>query len=131
MYNHYLYFAYWAVNSFIFFLAGLLIPSSEVAMGSWRFSLIEASIYSGFCLTFIIWVCWDFAMARHYNFKKKGFTLGFFIAANLFSLYAISTFSYVTGFRVESFLWFILLGIVFALIQRVAWRVVVGNSIYI
>lgn len=123
MYNHLLYFGYWIINAVVLFLTGYLLP--EVRLGSWRFSSIEASLYAGFCLTFLVWVWWDFALARRFDFNKKNRVFLFFLCVNYFSLLVISRFEWMTGFSVSSYLWAFVISLVATSMQQVIHSLIV------
>jgi hypothetical protein len=125
MYNHLLYFGYWIVNSTLFFLASRVVPDNIIKLGSWRFSSIESSLYAGFILTFLIWVFWDFGLARRFSFNKKFFTFAFFLIANIFSIFAISHFKYFTGFEVNSYAWIFFLALIATIAQRLTRMVII------
>lgn len=127
MYNHILYLLYWFFNSVIIFILSEAVNIREIRLGSSRFNSIESSIYAGFCLTFLIWVWWDFAIARKFNLKNEKTTTLFFLFVNCFSLWVMSRFSFITGFSVSSFLWLFILGVIVTAVQRVVWKVVVGR----
>lgn len=127
MYNHFLFLSYWLVNASVLFFAGI-IPGNNVVLGSWRFNSFEASAYAGFWLTFLVWLCWDFAMARQFKFDKKGITVGFFLIVNVVSVWAISRFYFVTGFELKNYVWALIIGLTATVFQRVAWRIVVTRQ---
>lgn len=131
MHNHLLYFGYWIVNSFLFYIASRAIPDNVVKLGSWRFSSLESSLYAGFCLTFLVWVWWDFALARRFNFNKKFITFLFFIFVNCFSIWAISRFSYFTGVEVTNYNWIIVIGLAATILQRFIRRVIVNKGSFV
>lgn len=123
MYNHLMYFAYWMINSLVLYLAGWAIPNN-VLLGNWRFNSIESSIYAGFWLTFLIWACWDFAIARKFNLKNKTATFVFFLLVNAISIWVVSRFSNITGFELTNYQWAFAIGFVITLLQRVPWKFV-------
>lgn len=124
MYNHLMYFAYWVINSLVLYLASWILPENNVVLGNWRFSSIESSIYAGFWLTFLVWVFWDFAIAREFNLKKKMVAFGFFLIVNSISIWVISRFSNITGFELINYQWAFIIGFAATLLQRVPWRFV-------
>lgn len=128
MYNHLLFFSYWIINSIVLFAASLVIPNHELVLGSWRFTGIEASIYSGFWLTFLIWVWWDFAIARKFNTYKKVAAFSFFFFVNVFSIWALSRFTYFTGLALLNLWWAIVIGFIAMILQRFAWRMIVKKG---
>lgn len=118
MYNHLLYVGYWLINSILAYLSSALVPNNIIKLGSWRFTTLESSLYAGFVLTFLIWVWWDFALGRRFNFKNKFTTFIFFLIANSFSIFAISRFSYFTGFEVTSYIWIPIIALAATIMQR-------------
>jgi len=128
MYNHLLFFAYWLVNSLVLFVASIIIPNNELVLGSWRFSSLEASFYAGFCLTFLVWVWWDFAIARKLNSYKKFATFSFFFLVNISSIWVLSRFSYFSGLELINFWWAIAIGIITTLLQKLVWMLIVKKS---
>lgn len=128
MYNHLLFLSYWIINSLVLFMASLVIPSHEVVLGSWRFSGIESSIYVGFWLTFLIWVWWDFAIARKMNSYKKFVAVSYFLFVNIFCIFALSRFPDLTGLTLKNFWWAIIIGAVTTILQRIAWKLIVKKG---
>lgn len=127
MYNHLLYFAYWFFNSVVLYVFALAFPSS-VVLGNWRFGPIEAAIYSGFWVTFFIWVLWDFALAKGVKFDSGAVTFGYFWSANIFAFWLVSRFSEYAGLGITSYLWALLIGIAAYFVQRIAWRLIAGKK---
>lgn len=127
MYNHLLYFSYWIINSLVLYVFSS-IGSPNVVLGNWRFGPIEACIYAGFWITFIVWSLWDFAMARGVKFDVGIVTFGYFWTANIFSFWLVSRFSQYAGFGVANYLWILLMALAAFFIQRLAWKVIVRKS---
>jgi hypothetical protein len=127
MYNHLLYFTYWLFNSVVLYVFGLIFPTN-VVLGNWRFSPIEAAIYAGFWVTFFVWVLWDFAIAKGIKFDTGIVTLGYFWSANIFAFWIVSRFSQYAGLGITSYLWALAIGIVAYVTQRLAWSLIVGRS---
>lgn len=124
MYNHLMYFAYWVINSFVLYAASWLIPDKNVTLGNWRFNSIESALYAGFWMTFLIWVAWDFAMARKFSLNKKIVAFLFFLCINFMSIWVVSRFSSITGFELKNYLWGVAIGFIITLLQKVPWRFV-------
>jgi hypothetical protein len=127
LYNHILYFTYWLFNSAVLYVFGLLF-TGNVTLGNWRFSPVESAIYAGFWVTFFLWVLWDFALAKKVNFDTGAVTFGYFWAANIFAFWIVSRFSQVGGFGISNFLWAFAIGLAAYMLQRLAWRLVVGRA---
>ncbi len=125
MYNHLLYLGYWLINITVLYAASLFLPESFIHLGSWRFSSIEAAFYSGFFLTFLIWIWWDFALARKFDFDKKITVFLFFLFVNYFSLLVVARFSYITGFEIYNYLWAFVIGLVATGMQRVVRKIII------
>ncbi len=131
MYNHLLYIGYWIINSFLLYIASQSIPDNIVKLGSWRFNMLESSLYAGFCLTFLVWMWWDFALARRFNLNKKLFVFLFFIFVNSFSIWAISRFNYFTGVQVTSFVWIVAIGLAATVLQRLTRKLIVNKGSFV
>ncbi len=125
MYNHLLYLAYWTVNAIVLFLAGILVPG--VKLGDGRFSSFEAAIYGGFWVTFCVWIWWDFAIARKFQFSQAVKFVVFFIV-NSISILIISKFHFLTGFVLTNYIWALAIGIFATILQRMAWGIVVTKG---
>lgn len=124
MYNHWLYFAYWLASAVVLLLASI-IPDTKVILGNWRFNNIEASIYSGFWLTFLYWVWWDFAIQRRIYNDNKTVSFLIFLIVNSIGVWVVSVFHYIIGFQLLGYPWALGIGIVLTIAQSIAWRIVV------
>jgi hypothetical protein len=124
MYNHLLYFAYWFANALILFVFASLFPG-DVVLGNWRFSAVEAAIYSGFWVTFFVWIMWDFAMARKLKFDVGAVTLGYFWLVNTFAFWVVARFPAYSGLGITSYFWAFAIGLGAYLVQRIAWKWIV------
>lgn len=127
MYNHLLYFTYWLFNSIVLYVFGLVFPAN-IILGNWRFNPIESAIYAGFWVTFFLWVLWDFAIAKGVRFDSGAVILGYFWTANTFAFWIVSRFSQVAGFGITNYLWAFAIGLGAYIVQRIAWKLVVGNK---
>jgi hypothetical protein len=127
MYNHLLYFVYWLFDSIIIYVFGLVFPTS-VVLGNWRFGPIEAAIYAGFWVTFFVWLLWDFALSKGVKFDMGIVTLGYFWSANIFAFWTVSRFSQYAGLGISGYYWAFIIGLAAYFVQRLAWRIVVGNK---
>ena len=127
MYNHLLYFGYWVTNAIVLYFASILLPS-DITLGSWRFSTLEASLYAGFCLTFLVWIWWDFALAWKFDFHKKLPVFLFFLFVNYFSILTITRFDYLTGFSITSFFWAFIIGFVATILQQGIHQLIVRQK---
>lgn len=104
------------------------MPGSNIELGEGRFSSVEASIYTGFWLTFMVWVWWDFAIAKKVSLDKYLFNLGFFLFVNTFSLWVLSRFSGFTEFEIKNYVWILIIGMTVTLCQKIAWNLVVNQN---
>lgn len=129
MYNHLLYLFFWITNSLILIFSGIF-ASEYISLGGERFNNIEAGIYGGFWITFIIWVFWDFSLGRRYNLDKKYRSFLFFFFVNIFAFWAVSMFDRFIGFKVMDYYWFIILAMVATFFQRIVRRMIVKKSLY-
>jgi len=127
MYNHLLYLGYWLTNSIVLLLS-TLVTGNSVILGGDRFNTLEASIYAGFWLTFLIWVWWDFAIARKFKLDKGVIIFGFFLFVNIFSLVAVSRFHFFTGFELINYFWVLAIALLATILQRVAWKLIVNRG---
>jgi hypothetical protein len=114
-------------NSAVVYAFYLVFPN-DVVLGNWRFGPIESAIYAGFWVTFFVWVLWDFAIAKGVRFDSGAVTLGYFWLANVFAFWLVSRFSQYAGLGITSYLWALAIGIAAYLVQRFAWRLVVGKN---
>lgn len=127
MYNHLLYFTYWLFDSLVIYGFSLAFPGTLV-LGNWKFTPIEAAIYSGFWVTFFVWVMWDLAMAKGVKFDMGIITLGYFWSANIFAFWIVSRFSQFAGMGISHYYWAFFVALAAYFVQRLAWRLVVGNK---
>jgi len=127
MYNHLIYLSYWIANSVILYLFSAL-SGGNVVLGNWKFGPVEASIYSGFWVTFLIWCFWDFAMAKGLKFDTTAVTIGYFWSVNLFAFWLVSRFSQYFGFGVTGFIWPVFLGLAAHFLQRFVRILVISWS---
>ena len=118
MYNHLLYIAFWATNTLILILASSLV-GQYLTLGNSRFNNIEAGIYAGFWITFIIWAFWDFSMGRRYNLQKKYRSFIFFFLVNFFAFWAVSNFDKWVGYSQKDLSWVVVLAVIATFFQRI------------
>lgn len=123
-----MYFAYWLINSFVLYLASWVIPDNNVILGNWRFNSVESSFYAGFWLTFLIWIWWDFAIAKKINLKNKIVAFGFFWFVNFFSIWVVSRFSHFTGFELVNYQWVLAIGFAATVLQRTTRRLIIKRN---
>ncbi len=125
MYNHLLYFSYWFVNSFLISFFHFLFPENFV-LGTWKLTGLESSLYSGFWITFVVWIFWDLLLAKNI---KLGSTKSFFWfwLANTVGIWITAHMSHFTGFGISTFYLAIILGFFTNLLQRLVRRLVTKN----
>lgn len=130
MYNHALYFSYWFVNALVFYFAAKVFPES-VVLGTWKFSSLEAAIYSSFWLTVLIWTTWDFVFSRvkKVSFNGNWISIFYFWLMNGLSVWLVARFSQYTGLGISNWLWAAILGGVAYVFQRFAWGLVTRNQL--
>jgi len=130
MYNHALYFSYWLVNAFVIYLAAKIFPNS-VVLGTWKFSSVEAAIYSSFWLTILIWTTWDFVFSKvkKVNFNGNLLSIFYFWMMNGLSVWLVARFSQYTGLGIDSWLWAAILGGIAYIFQRFTWGLVTRNQL--
>lgn len=116
MYNHLLYFSYWFVNSFIISLFSYLFPE-DVILGSSKFSSLDGAIYSGFWVTFVVWIFWDYLLAKKTEWGKAK-TFFWFWLANTIGLWATSQMGNFTGLHIVSIYLIIIVGLFANILQK-------------
>lgn len=125
MYNHLLYLSYWLIDSIVLLAVYNLVPQSSLVLGNNRFNSIESAIYAGFWLTFLVWIWWDFAIARKINSLTQSFTFGLFTIVNILSIWIVSKFSAITGFELTNLIWMLVIGLIVTALQKLAWKMIV------
>jgi hypothetical protein len=125
MYNHLLYFSYWFINSFFLSFFHYLFPEN-FALGTWKLTGLEASIYSGFWITFVVWIFWDLILAKDI---KLGGTRSFFwfLLANTVGIWITAHMGQFTGFGISNFYLAIILGFVINVSQRLIRKFIVNK----
>lgn len=127
MYNHLLYFLYWIINVAVLY-SSKFVFAQNIVLGNYRFTPLEAAIYSGFWVTFFVWVAWDFAIARGLKFESKLVTFGYFTIINIFAFWVVSRIALYMGFGITHYFWVLPLAVVAFLLQRITYRLVVGKK---
>lgn len=115
MYNHWLFFTYWLVNSLVIWFVGAIFPQ-DLVLGTWRFTAAEAAIYSGFWVTFVVWIFWDFLLARRYKFSRL-LNFFWFWLANTLGIWLMAHINHYSGLGISAYYWAIVLGLVVNLAQ--------------
>lgn len=129
MYNHLLYLSFWAINTLILIVAGIF-GSAYVELGSSRFNNVEAGVYAGFWITFIIWVFWDFSIGRRYNLGMKYRSFAFFFLVNIFAFWSVSIFNKWIGYSLINLYLVFVIAFIATALQRMVKRVIVKKSLY-
>ena len=117
MENRLLYIFFWPL---LLFLAASIF-TIDVVLGTYRFSVLEAAVYSGFWITFLAWVIWDFVKARGISLKNKALAVTVLWLANSAAVWIVARFAHLTGLGISSYRWALLLGLVVALAQGTFW----------
>lgn len=128
MYNHVLYLAYWFVNFLVFYLVGRILPA-DIVLGNWKFTALEAAIYSSFWLTVLVWTAWDFIYSRGVKFDGGVITLVYFWIVNTLGIWLIARFANILGFGIAGWIWAVIVGALADLAQRVAWLLVTKKEL--
>jgi hypothetical protein len=115
--NRLLYIFFWPL---LLFLAASIF-TVDVVLGTYRFSGLEAAVYSGFWITFLAWVIWDFVKARGISLKNKALAVTVLWLANSAAVWIVARFAHLTGLGISSYRWALLLGLVVALAQGSFW----------
>ncbi len=115
--NRLLYIFFWPL---LLFLAASIF-TVDVVLGTYRFSVFEAAVYSGFWITFLAWVIWDFVKARGISLKNRVLAITVLWLANSAAVWIVARFAHLTGLGISSYRWSLLLGLVVALAQGTFW----------
>jgi len=115
--NRLLYIFFWPL---LLFLAATVF-TTDVVLGTYRFATFEAAVYSGFWITFLAWVVWDFVKARGININSNILKIIFLWLANSAAVWIVARFANLTGLGISSFRWALLLGLIVALAQGTVW----------
>ena len=124
MYNHLLYLLYWLVNGLVLYLGARLFPDN-VLLGVNKFVEVEAAVYGGFWMTFVVWTIWDFATAQQFKFSKN-MAWVYFAAANVLAVWAIGRLAAVTGVRIIGVEWVAVVAVAANWLQRGVWNKLVS-----
>lgn len=130
MYNHLLFLLYWLINIIVIYTLSLIFPSS-IILGNHRLIAFEASVYSGFWLTFFVWTMWDFVVFRGVKLEPAPLGFIYFLTVNVLGIWIVSRYSQYTGIGITSYAWAIVIGLVANTFQRLVWKMLVDkNKIY-
>jgi hypothetical protein len=128
MYNHILYLVYWLVNFVVFYLFSIFF-ANNVVLGNWRYSAIEAGIYSAFWLTVLVWTGWDFIFSRGVSYKSGTITWIYFFILNTLGVWLIARFAFYLGLGISGWTWAIVIGFVATILQKWAWNFVTRRKL--
>ena len=128
MYNHKLYLAFWLVNGLIIYLFGLIFPAN-VVLGNWKFTALEAAIYSSFWLTFVVWVGWDNIYSRGVKYQTGVITWVYFWIVNALGVWIIARIAYILALGISNLLWAIMIGTVAVIGQKIVWSLVTRREL--
>lgn len=128
MYNHILYLFYWIISFAIFYLTYRVFPDGFV-LGNWKFTPIEAGIYSSFWLVVFVWVVWDFLISRGVDLKENLGTWLYFWAVNAVGIWLVAKLSRILGLDIKNYLWAIGVAFVVNLAQRIVWKFVTKRNL--
>jgi hypothetical protein len=100
-----------------------LFPENFV-LGTWKLTGLESSLYSGFWVTFVVWIFWDLLLAKDI---KLGSTKSFFWfwLANTVGIWITAHMSKFTGFGISNFYLAIILGLLVNILQRLIRRFII------
>jgi len=128
MYNHILYLFYWIVSFTVFYLTHWIFPEDFV-LGNWKFSDLEAAIYSSFWLVVFVWVVWDFLISRGVKLKDNLGTWLYFWAVNAVGIWLVAKLSRILGLGIRGYLWAIGVAFFVNLAQRIVWKFVTKRNL--
>ncbi|HLE48855.1 MAG TPA: hypothetical protein VI819_02370 [Patescibacteria group bacterium] len=123
MYNHVLYLAFWLINFLLFYFAGKAFPNDFV-FGTWKFTTVEAAIYSSFWLTVLVWTAWDIIMSRGIKYEAGTVTWIYFWVVNSLGIWLITRVANVLGFGISGWRWALYLGVLVVVGQKFVWNLV-------
>lgn len=129
MYNHILYLSYWLINTLLLYILYSIFPEN-IVLGTWKFTSLEAAIYSSFWVTFVVWTAWDFIYSRQSKFVLEGglITNLYFWAINTMGVWIVARFPGFTGMGISSFAWAFVIGGIFNIFQRIILGLILGKS---
>ncbi len=120
MYNHLLYLLYWVVNALMFLVLSWFFPDI-VGLGGNKFIPVEAAIYSGFWLTFVVWTMWDLVISRQVKLEPEGLAFGYFLIVNVLGVWLVTYAVKYTGLQVAGW-WVWVVGAAVNSLQRLVWN---------
>jgi len=100
----------WVVTSLLLYLAHIIFPGS-IVLGTYRFSVVEAAVYSAFWISFLNWAIKDIAIARKLHPESKFGSLVFYILVGSVSVWLVARAAPLSGLGLVSYRWALLLGL--------------------
>ena len=100
----------WLVTSLLLYLAHIIFPGS-VVLGTYKFTVVDALIYSGFWISFLNWAIKDMVIVRGIHPESKFGSLVFYILAGSLTVWMVARFAPYTGLGLVSYRWALLLGV--------------------
>jgi len=97
-----------------------------VQLGINKFVEVEAAVYGGFWMTFIVWTIWDFSLAREFKFSPT-MAWVYFLAANMLAVWAVARLGTITGVGVAGLEWIVVVAVAANWLQRGVWSKLVGR----
>ena len=128
MYNHILYLSFWLVNFLVFYIFGSFFPN-DVVLGIWKYTPVEAAIYSSFWLTFIVWTGWDFIYSRGLKYQAGSIAWVYFWILNTLGIWLIARFANVLGLGISNWSWAIIIAVFAVMFQKIVWTFVTGRNL--
>lgn len=129
MYNHILYLSYWLINTLLLYILYSIFPEN-IVLGTWKFTALEAAIYSSFWVTFVVWTAWDFIYSRQSKVVLEGglVTNLYFWAINTMGVWIVARFPGFTGMGISSYVWAFVIGGIFNVFQRFTLGLILGRN---
>lgn len=110
MSDHVLYLFSWLITSLLLYLVHVIFPDT-VVLGTYKFTVAEAATYSGFWITFLIWLINDLVVVRGLNPESRMGSWVFAILVGSASVWMSARFAPFTGLGIASYRWAIFLGL--------------------
>lgn len=120
--KQFLFFVFWLFNFLSIYLLGLAFPNM-IVLGNFRLTPMEASIYSGFWLTFFVWTMKEYMSVRKVEFEPPSLMHYYLFVVNCLGIWIVSRYSQYTGLGITSFWWAFVLGGAAEILQLVTWTI--------
>lgn len=112
---------FWLVNSVIIWAVGQVVPES-VVLGNQHVSPIQASFFAGFMLSTVALLVKPTIELLNVKLKEEFHLMGFFLVADIVSVWIITRLALIIGVGVAVFWWAVVLGLATMLGQWVVFR---------